>query len=71
MEAIEIASPHTGIDIDSFAPRAEIDRRFYDTPYYVPPNDPVGQDAFVVIGRRCAARRWWRSAASCWPNASG
>jgi non-homologous end joining protein Ku len=29
--------------------RAEIDRRFFDTPYYVTPNDPVGQDAFAVI----------------------
>ena len=48
LEAIEIASTHT-IDIDSFVPRAEIDRRFYDTPYYITPNDPVGQDAFAVI----------------------
>jgi non-homologous end joining protein Ku len=23
---------------------AEIDRRFFDTPYYVTPNDPVGQE---------------------------
>ena len=48
LEAIEIASTHT-IDIDSFVPRADIDRRFYDTPYYIIPNDPVGQDAFAVI----------------------
>jgi DNA end-binding protein Ku len=48
LEAIEIASTHT-IDIDSFAPGAEIDRRFFDTPYYVTPNDPVGQDVFAVI----------------------
>ncbi len=48
LEAIEIASTHT-IDIDSFVPRAEIDRRFFDTPYYVTPNDSVGQDAFAVI----------------------
>jgi DNA end-binding protein Ku len=48
LEAIEIASTHT-IDIDSFVPRSEIDRRFFDTPYYVTPNDPVGQEAFAVI----------------------
>ena len=47
-EAIEIASTHT-IDIDSFVPRAEIDQRFFDAPYYITPNDPVGYDAFAVI----------------------
>ena len=47
-EAIEIASTHT-IDIDSFVPRAEIDQRFFDAPYYITPDDPVGQDAFAVI----------------------
>ena len=30
-------------------PRAEIDQRFFDAPYYITPNDPVGQDAFAVI----------------------
>ena len=48
LEAIEIESTHT-IDIDSLVPGAEIDRRFFDTPYYVTPNDPVGQEAFGVI----------------------
>jgi DNA end-binding protein Ku len=48
LEAIEIESTHT-IDIDSFVPGAEIDRRFFDAPYYVTPNDPVGQEAFGVI----------------------
>ena len=48
LEAIEIASTHT-IDIDSFVPRAEIDQRFFDAPYYITPNDPVGYDAFAVI----------------------
>src|ERR1700686_2241604 len=48
LEAIEIESSHT-IDIDSLVPGAEIDRRFFDTPYYVTPNDPVGQEAFGVI----------------------
>jgi DNA end-binding protein Ku len=37
------------IEIDSFVPRAQIDQRFFDTPYYVTPNEPVGQEAFAVI----------------------
>ena len=30
-------------------PAAQIDKRFYDTPYYIAPNDRVGQEAFAVI----------------------
>ena len=48
LEAIEIESNHT-IEIDSFVPRAEIDERFHDNPYYIAPNEPVGQEAFAVI----------------------
>jgi DNA end-binding protein Ku len=48
LDAIEIESTHT-IEIDSFVPRAQIDQRFLDTPYYVTPSEPVGQEAFAVI----------------------
>jgi DNA end-binding protein Ku len=48
LEAIEIESTHT-IDIDSFVPRSEIDQRFFDTSYFITPNDPVGLEAFAVI----------------------
>src|SRR3984893_6720098 len=48
LEAIEIASTHT-IEIDRFVPRSQIDQRFFDTPYYITPNEPVGQEAFAVI----------------------
>jgi DNA end-binding protein Ku len=48
LEAIEIESTRT-IEIDRFVPRSRIDQRFFDTPYYVTPNGPVGQDAFAVI----------------------
>ena len=48
MEAIEIESTHT-IDIDSFVPRQEIDRRFFDATYYITANEPVGHEAFAVI----------------------
>jgi DNA end-binding protein Ku len=54
LDAIEIASTHT-IEIDSFVPRSQIDQRFFDTPYYITPNEPVGQEAFAVI--REAMRR--------------
>jgi DNA end-binding protein Ku len=48
LDAIEIESTHT-IEIDRFVPRAQIDQRFFDTPYYVTPSEPVGQEAFAVI----------------------
>ena len=48
VEALEIESRHT-IEIDSFVPAAQIDKRYYDSPYYIMPNDDVGQEAFAVI----------------------
>jgi DNA end-binding protein Ku len=48
LEALEIESNHT-IEIDSFVPAAQIDKRFFDSPYYIMPNDKVGQEAFAVI----------------------
>jgi DNA end-binding protein Ku len=48
IEALQVESKHT-IEIDSFVPAAQIDKRFYDSPYYVFPNDNVGQEAFAVI----------------------
>src|SRR6267154_1608566 len=48
LEKIEIESTHV-IEIYSFVLRQEIDQRFFDTPYYVTPNEPVAQEAFAVI----------------------
>jgi DNA end-binding protein Ku len=48
LEAIEVESKHT-VEIDRFVPAAQIDKRFYDSPYYVMPTDTVGQEAFAVI----------------------
>ena len=48
LEAIEVESNHI-IEIDSFVPRSQIDERFLDSPYYIGPSDPVGQEAFAVI----------------------
>ncbi|MEN3376456.1 MAG: end-binding protein Ku [Hyphomicrobiales bacterium] len=48
LEAVELESNHT-IDIDQFVPFAQIDKRYYDQPYYIVPNDEVGAEAFAVI----------------------
>ena len=48
LEAVEIESNHT-IDIDSFVPRDEIDKRYLDHPYYIRPDGKAGADAFAVI----------------------
>ena len=48
IEALQVESSHT-IEIDKFVPAEQIDERFYDSPYYIVPNDKVGQDAFAVI----------------------
>lgn len=48
LKAVEIESTHT-IDIDSFVPRSEIDKRYLDKPYYITPGDKSGAEAFAVI----------------------
>ena len=48
IEALQVESTHT-IEIDKFVPVEQIDSRFFDSPYYIVPNDNVGQDAFAVI----------------------
>jgi DNA end-binding protein Ku len=48
LAALQLPSTHT-IDIEAFVPRAQIDSRYLDTPYYITPNSDVGQEAFAVI----------------------
>jgi Ku protein len=48
LEAVEIESTHT-IDIDKFVPEGEIDKRYYERPYYIVPDGEIGGDAFAVI----------------------
>jgi DNA end-binding protein Ku len=48
LEALQVESNHT-IEIDKFVPLSEIDERYFDSPYYIVPNDDVGQEAFAVI----------------------
>lgn len=48
LKAVEIESTHT-VDIDSFVPRSELDKRYLDKPYYLAPADKTGAEAFAVI----------------------
>jgi DNA end-binding protein Ku len=48
LEAVQIESNHT-IDIDSFVPRDEIDKRYLDRPYYIAPDGKTAVEAFAVI----------------------
>ncbi len=48
LKAIEIESTRT-VEITGFVPKAEIDKRYLDRPYYIAPGGKVGADAFAVI----------------------
>ncbi|MEA2936347.1 MAG: end-binding protein Ku [Variibacter sp.] len=45
---VKVENNHT-IEIERFIPYAQLDARYYDTPYYIVPRDEVGQEAFAVI----------------------
>jgi len=48
LDAVAIESNHT-IEIDSFVPRTQIDERYFESSYYLTPNDAVGVEAYAVI----------------------
>lgn len=48
LDAIALDSTRT-IDIEKFVPKASVDDRYRDTPYYIAPDDQVGMEAFAVI----------------------
>ncbi|HWA30547.1 MAG TPA: Ku protein, partial [Rhizomicrobium sp.] len=48
LDAVKLETTHT-IDIERFVDAADIDRLFWNQPYYMVPNDDDGVDAFVVI----------------------
>jgi DNA end-binding protein Ku len=48
LENVALDSTKT-IDISTFTPRDGVEWIWLDTPYYLSPNDPVGQEAFSVI----------------------
>jgi DNA end-binding protein Ku len=48
LDAIEFENTRV-IEIESFVPVDEIDKRYFDRPYYIVPRGKVGADAFAVI----------------------
>jgi DNA end-binding protein Ku len=48
IDAVKIDSTHT-IDIDNFVPRDQVDEMYLDTPYYLAPDDKIGEEAYLVI----------------------
>ncbi|MCX8253052.1 Non-homologous end joining protein Ku [Beijerinckiaceae bacterium RH AL1] len=52
---VKIESSHT-IDIEKFVPKAEIDALYFDSNYFIAPDDKVGEEAFAVI-REAMERR--------------
>jgi DNA end-binding protein Ku len=48
LESVALESART-IDIQSFVTAESIDWIWYDTPYYVTPDDPIGEEAYCVI----------------------
>ncbi len=56
LEAIQVESTHT-IEIEKFVPLSEIDVRYFDSPYYLIPNDQVGLDSFAVIRDAMASKK--------------
>lgn len=54
LENVALESTRT-IDIDVFSPRDSIEWVWLEKPYYLSPNDPVGQEAFSVIRDAMAA----------------
>ena len=56
LDAIQVESTHT-IEIEKFIPLSEIDVRYFDSPYYLIPDDQVGLDAFSVIRDAMASKK--------------
>ncbi|PDS31571.1 Ku protein [Rhizobium phaseoli] len=54
LENVALESTKT-IDIGVFTPRNSVEWIWLDTPYYLSPDDPVGQEAFSVIRDAMAA----------------
>jgi DNA end-binding protein Ku len=48
LEAVELESTRT-VEIDIFVPRSEIDKRYFERPYYIVPSEKNAADAFAVI----------------------
>lgn len=56
LDAVAMESTRT-IDIEMFVSRDSIEWIWFDTPHYLTPNDPVGEEAYCVIRDAMAASR--------------
>ncbi|MCJ8142258.1 Ku protein [Ancylobacter sp. A5.8] len=54
LRAVALKSTRT-IEIESFVPADSVGWLWYDTPHFLTPNDPVGEEAFAVIREAMAA----------------
>jgi DNA end-binding protein Ku len=52
-----IENTHT-IAVEHFIPRAQMDPRYYDTPYYIVPRDEMASEAFAVIREAMAMTQY-------------
>ncbi len=55
LEDVALESTHT-IEIETFVPRKDVDEVYFDTHYYIAPDDKVGEEAFAVIREAMQAR---------------
>ena len=53
LKALDVESSKI-IDLETFAPRAEVDPVYFSTPYYVYPDGPIAVETFRVIGAAMA-----------------
>ncbi|MFK8252790.1 non-homologous end joining protein Ku [Ancylobacter terrae] len=54
LQAVALESTRT-IDIETFVPADSVEWIWYDTPHFLMPDDPVGEEAFSVIREAMAA----------------
>ncbi|HEY3146446.1 MAG TPA: Ku protein [Dongiaceae bacterium] len=56
LEALKIESTKL-IDIEAFVPQSEVDEIYFDSPYYMAPDDRVAEEAFAVIRDAMTAKK--------------
>lgn len=56
LDEVALESNHT-LDIEAFVPADEVDSVYFDTPYYLVPDDEIAQEAYAVIRDAMAAEK--------------
>ena len=56
LDDVALESTHT-IDIDGFVPRSDVNDIYLDAPYFLVPNDKIGEEAFAVIRDAMSKRK--------------